>query len=68
MRHMQNTEITIRESDLWLSFAELLEYALWLGMNIPRDMDLIWIARDGLTQPLPDEWKPWYTLTPIILC
>ncbi|CAM6096847.1 unnamed protein product [Calypogeia fissa] len=40
---------------------ELLEYALWLGMNIPQDMDLIWIARDGLTQPLPEEWKPCQT-------
>merc|ERR1719487_2542940 len=27
-------------------------------MNLDEDMELLWIARDGLKAPLPPEWKP----------
>jgi len=37
-----------------------VEYARWLGMNLPEDNDLLWIAREGLKTPLPEYWKPWY--------
>ena len=26
---------------------EIDEYAKWLGMEFPRDSDLMWIAREG---------------------
>uniref|UniRef100_A0A061SLJ8 Viral atype inclusion protein n=1 Tax=Tetraselmis sp. GSL018 TaxID=582737 RepID=A0A061SLJ8_9CHLO len=38
---------------------EVLEYAKWLGMKLPQDEELLWIARDGLKAPLPEHWKPW---------
>ena len=38
--------------------AELEEYAKWLGMDISRDRDLFWIAKEGLKAPLPTHWKP----------
>ncbi|GMH42960.1 hypothetical protein BSKO_10882 [Bryopsis sp. KO-2023] len=32
---------------------EIQEYAQWLGLD-----DLLWIAREGLKAPLPQDWKP----------
>jgi hypothetical protein len=37
---------------------EVLEYATFLGMDMETDQDLLWIAREGLTAPLPAPWKP----------
>jgi centrosomal protein CEP164 len=37
---------------------EIREYAEWLGMQLPEDQELMWIAREGLRAPLPKEWKP----------
>jgi centrosomal protein CEP164 len=37
---------------------ELLEYATWLGMNLPEESELLWVAREGLKAPLPEHWKP----------
>ncbi|KAG5509848.1 hypothetical protein JKF63_07493 [Porcisia hertigi] len=39
------------------SEAETLEYGKWLGMELPEDMPLLWIAREGLKAPLPEHWK-----------
>jgi centrosomal protein CEP164 len=39
--------------------SEILEYAQWLGMDVQREPDLVWIAREGLKAPLPEHWKPW---------
>ncbi|GET86787.1 hypothetical protein, conserved [Leishmania tarentolae] len=39
------------------SEAEMVEYGKWLGMELPDDMPLLWIAREGLKAPLPDHWK-----------
>jgi hypothetical protein len=35
----------------------MIEYGKWLGMEIPEDMPLLWIAREGLKAPLPENWK-----------
>ncbi len=40
------------------SSEEILEYAQFLGMDLDRDQDLFWIAREGLKAPLPEPWKP----------
>lgn len=40
------------------SEAEVVEYAKWLGMDLEKDQDLYWIAREGLKAPLPENWKP----------
>mmetsp|Transcript_3832 Transcript_3832/g.9594 ORF Transcript_3832/g.9594 Transcript_3832/m.9594 type:complete len:243 (+) Transcript_3832:93-821(+) len=37
---------------------EWLAYAAWLGIDIDKDADLLWIARAGITAPLPMPWKP----------
>ncbi|KAJ9458729.1 hypothetical protein DIPPA_13706 [Diplonema papillatum] len=42
---------------------ELLEYANWLGMNPDDDQPLMWIAREGLRSPLPQDWRPCQTDT-----
>eukprot|EP00448_Togula_jolla_P003148 CAMPEP_0170600240 /NCGR_PEP_ID=MMETSP0224-20130122/17230_1 /TAXON_ID=285029 /ORGANISM="Togula jolla, Strain CCCM 725" /LENGTH=814 /DNA_ID=CAMNT_0010924955 /DNA_START=70 /DNA_END=2511 /DNA_ORIENTATION=- len=36
---------------------EVREYAAWLGMDLEKDADLLWIARQGLLAPLPAPWK-----------
>jgi len=43
---------------------EVLEYAKWLGMDLTSDIDLFWIAREGLKTPLPENWKPCKTTAP----
>ncbi|KAL1511677.1 hypothetical protein AB1Y20_004967 [Prymnesium parvum] len=37
--------------------AQVEEYGKWLGMTLPGDEELLWIARQGLTAPLPSHWK-----------
>ena len=37
---------------------EVIEYAKWLGMDLEADKSLLWIAREGLKAPLPENWKP----------
>ena len=37
---------------------EVLRYAKWLGMDVEKDRHLFWIAKQGLTIPLPPDWKP----------
>ncbi|KAG5510233.1 hypothetical protein GH5_08340 [Leishmania sp. Ghana 2012 LV757] len=39
------------------SEAEMVEYGKWLGMELPNDMALLWIAREGIKAPLPEHWK-----------
>merc|ERR1712217_15708 len=40
---------------------ELQEYAEWLGIDLEKDYDLLWIAKAGLKAPLPHPWKPCQT-------
>eukprot|EP00906_Rhabdomonas_costata_P035345 RCo049656 len=40
---------------------EILEYCEWLGMDPENDRALMWIAREALKAPLPDNWKICYT-------
>jgi WW domain len=37
---------------------EILEYARYLGMDPDEDHDLLYIAKEGLKAPLPENWKP----------
>ncbi|CAI7925918.1 unnamed protein product [Closterium sp. NIES-54] len=45
-----------------LSPTDILEYAQWLGMELPEEEELLWVARQGLKAPLPPNWKPWCVL------
>jgi cell division protein FtsL len=35
---------------------EIIEYAKYLGMKLPEDNDLLWIAEKGLDAPVIDPW------------
>jgi len=37
---------------------EVREYAQWLGIDPSHEKELLWVATDGLTTPLPDPWRP----------
>ena len=37
---------------------EILEYGVFLGIELPGDEDLLYIAREALKAPLPAQWKP----------
>ncbi|XP_052804909.1 centrosomal protein of 164 kDa-like isoform X2 [Mya arenaria] len=37
---------------------EVLEYALCIGIDPDREHNLMWIAREGINAPLPENWKP----------
>ena len=60
--HAPTTESVVLEEELPEDYEpteeEILEYAKWLGMDIEKEKDLFWIAREGLKAPLPENWKP----------
>lgn len=39
------------------SETEIVEYGKWLGMKLPDDNPFLWIAKEGLKAPLPENWK-----------
>ncbi|CAG9319770.1 unnamed protein product [Blepharisma stoltei] len=41
--------------------AEIREYGEYIGLILPEDESLLYIARDALKAPLPKEWKPFQT-------
>eukprot|EP00960_Hanusia_phi_P054630 762723-Hanusia_phi.AAC.8 len=36
---------------------EILEYAQWLGIDVSKEKELLWIAREGIKAPLPPDWR-----------
>ena len=38
------------------SYEEIIEYAKYLGFDIPTDNDLLWIAEEGLNAPVSEPW------------
>ena len=41
---------------------DILEYANVIGLDPVADKDLLYIAREGLKAPLPENWKPVYVV------
>lgn len=39
-------------------YQEILDYAEFLGMDLQRDQEFFYIAKEGLKAPLPNPWKP----------
>ncbi|KAL8584453.1 hypothetical protein ACOMHN_032072 [Nucella lapillus] len=37
---------------------EVLEYAHTVGIDPQKEPQLLWIAREGISAPLPENWKP----------
>jgi len=46
------------EEDYEPEEGDVQKYAEWLGMDLEKDADLLWVAREGLKAPLPQNWKP----------
>ena len=44
---------------LYFIVSEIYEYARVIGLDPGVDHDLLWIAREGINAPLPENWKPW---------
>ena len=44
---------------LMRNMIEIHEYAKFIGMDIEKEKELLWIARESLKAPLPPDWKPW---------
>ncbi|KAG7270536.1 hypothetical protein CRUP_026428 [Coryphaenoides rupestris] len=42
---------------------EIHEYAREIGIDPDREQDLLWLAREGIAAPLPQEWKPCQDVT-----
>lgn len=40
-------------------FAEIVEYAASIGIDLDKEPHLLWIAREGINAPLPEHWRPW---------
>ena len=36
---------------------EIVGYGLYLGMDLKKDLDLFFIAKEGLRAPIPKPWK-----------
>lgn len=42
-----------------LIFAEINEYAMKIGIDPEREPELLHLAKEGLMQALPPDWKVW---------
>ena len=40
-------------------FTEITEYAKKIGIDVVNEKHLLDIAKEGILQKLPPEWKPW---------
>lgn len=38
-------------------YAEIADYAQWLGLDLEAEKELVWICREGLKAKLPADWK-----------
>jgi len=38
---------------------EVLEYAEKIGIDVTNEPHLLYIAKEGVLQELPPQWKPW---------
>ena len=46
---------------IWKSLSsEIYEYAAVIGIDPDTEHHLMWIAREGINAPLPENWKPWW--------
>ncbi len=37
-----------------------MEYAEKIGIDVKNEPDLLYLAKEGVLQELPPQWKPWY--------
>lgn len=39
-------------------YAEVVEYAIMIGIDPVKESHLMYIAKEGINAPLPKDWKP----------
>ena len=39
--------------------SEVIEYARKIGIDVEKESELLYLAREGLLKELPAQWKPW---------
>ena len=44
---------------LYICYTEVYDYARVIGIDPDKEPDILWIAREGINAPLPENWKPW---------
>lgn len=44
---------------IFLLIPEVYEYAQIIGLDPNVEPHLMWIAKEGINAPLPENWKPW---------
>ena len=49
-------------------FSEIYEYATFVGIDPDNEPHLMWIAKEGINAPLPENWKPWYVYYTLFDC
>ena len=54
----EECDVVIEEDNFEPTEQEIREYALYLGIDLNSDKDLLWIAEKGLKAPVPKPWKP----------
>ena len=42
-----------------MKISEITEYAKKIGIDVTNEEYLLDIAKEGIVQKLPPEWKPW---------
>ena len=42
-----------------ITISEITEYAKKIGIDVIKEEYLLDIAKEGIVQKLPPEWKPW---------
>jgi centrosomal protein CEP164 len=45
------------EEDYEPELEEIIAYAEFIGMQLPEEEDLLWIAKEGLQAELPPDWE-----------
>lgn len=48
--------------NFYLNLSEIQEYAQLIGIDPDRETHLLYLAKEGLMQALPDNWKIWYKI------
>ncbi|XP_052894061.1 centrosomal protein of 164 kDa [Anopheles moucheti] len=61
-----NTGFTQPEEEIFYSTyeptkEEIIEYAVKIGIDPEKEANIIYLARQGLLHPLPENWKPCYS-------
>ena len=58
-KEASTTDNKVKDPFCPFSFLEILEYAEKIGIDVTNEPHLLYIAKEGVLQELPPQWKPW---------